>query len=508
MLIALPRLQPTTGTLLVIGAGRTAGSIAPTSIQLHGTGGWIALGQVSGEVPAAPDQRELLGLPVAVGSYDGVRVGADQATLPVVVTAGQVEPILLGLQAGHLVPGAAYAGNDQVNLGLGELSGKFVAMPPFNLVDQQGHTFDSSTTSGSDLVIVAFHTTCHQTCPLYTALFFQLQKELPAGVMLVEVTTDPGTDTPAVLKAYRQTIGASWTFATASAAALSAFWKPFGVQLANGDSHVSTLALVDRHGFVRLVYRGVPDVGNDIAPALVTQLGAEGLSELASHGDGWGAPSVLQSLLTITGPEQVAPNGTGRAPSFALAATDGRRLTLADLAGQPLVINFWASYCPPCRAEMPLLQRLVGAASGVRLVLINEGDSSQTARAFLSSIGIQQAALLDSNLAVGRAYGVVPLPTTVFVRADGSIAGRQVGELDDRVLAAWLSTLATAAGLVSEVDTCLEQLFLSRLPVGVWGGPISPARGGDLPICLCPDRARRSGAPLRLRPGVPRLAAL
>jgi hypothetical protein len=92
---------------------------------------------------------------------------------------------------------------------------------------------------------------------------------------------------------------------------------------------------------------------------------------------------------------------------------------------------------------MPLLQRRVGSLSTVRLVLINEGDSSQGARTFLSAAGIQQAALLDSDLKVGRAYGVLPLPTTVFVRADGSIAGRQVGELDDRVLAAWLSTLGT-----------------------------------------------------------------
>ena len=443
VLIAIPRFQPATGTLLVIGAGKTAGSIAPMSLQLHGKAGWTALGQVSGAVPAAPDQRELLALPVAVGSYDGVRVGAEEATLPVVVTAGQVEPILLGLEGGRLLPGAAYAGNDQVNLGLGELSGKFVAMPAFSLQDQQGRAFDSSTTAGSDLVIAAFHTTCHQTCPLYTALFFQLQKQLPPGVMLAEVTTDPGTDTLSVLAGYRQSIGASWTFATASADALAAFWKPFGVQLATGDSHVSTLALVDRHGYVRLVYRGVPDVGNDIAPPLVTQLGAEGLRELASHGDGWGAPSVLQSLLTITGPEQVAPGGGGRAPGFTLTDTDGRKVTLADLAGQPLVINFWASYCPPCRAEMPLLQRRVAAASRVRLVLIDEGESSQTARDFLSATGIQQPALLDSDLAVGRAYGVVPLPTTVFVRADGSIAGRQVGELDDRVLAAWLSTMTT-----------------------------------------------------------------
>jgi cytochrome oxidase Cu insertion factor (SCO1/SenC/PrrC family) len=443
LVVALPRLQPATGTLLVIGAGRTAGSIPGTTIELHGSAGWTALGQVSGQVPAAPDQRELLALPVAVGAYDGVRLGAEEATLPVVVSAGQVEPVLLGIDSGKLIAGAAYAGNDQVNLGLGELSGRFVAMPAFSLLDQLGHPFDSGTTAGKDLVIAAFNTTCRETCPLYTALFFQLQKNLPPGVQLVEVTTDPAVDTPAALEKYSRGIAAGWTFATGSAAALTAFWKPFGVALASGDTHVSTLALIDRHGYVRLVYRGVPDIGNDIQPLLVTTLSPAGLKQLVSHGDGWGAPSVIQSLLTITGPEQVAQNPGGRAPSFTLASTDGRRVSLADLTGRPLVINFWASYCPPCRAEMPLLQRRVGALSTVRLVLINEGDTSQSARDFLSGTGIQQAALLDSDLKVARAYGVLPLPTTVFVRADGSIAGRQVGEMDDRVLAAWLSTLGT-----------------------------------------------------------------
>jgi cytochrome oxidase Cu insertion factor (SCO1/SenC/PrrC family) len=443
LLVALPRLQPSTGTLLVIGAGRSVGSIPSTSLQLHGSAGWTALGDVSGAVPAAPGQRELLALPVAVGAYDGVKLGADQASLPVVVTARQVEPILLGIDSGRLIAGAAYAGNDEVNLGLGELSGRFVAMPAFNLVDQHGRAFDSRSTAGKDLVIAAFHTTCRQTCPLYTALFFQLQKRVPVGVLLAEVTTDSSTDTPAVLDAYGSRIDAGWTFATGSSAALAAFWKPFGVELASGDSHVSTLALIDRHGYVRLVYRGVPDIGNDMPASLVTTLGAEGMRELASHGDGWGAPSVLQSLLTIAGPEQVTPGGGGRAPSFALESTDGGRVALADLAGKPLVINFWASYCPPCRAEMPLLQRRVGAMASVRLVLIDEGDSIQRARDFLSAAGIQQASLLDSDLGVGRAYGVLPLPTTVFVRADGSIAGRQVGELGDRVLAAWLSNLTT-----------------------------------------------------------------
>jgi cytochrome oxidase Cu insertion factor (SCO1/SenC/PrrC family) len=441
--LAAPRFQPTTGTLLVVVSGRTAGSLGSSTLMVHGNGQWVALGNVSSTVPAAPTERDMLDASIAVGAYDGVRLGPDTQEVAITVVAGQVEPLLLGIDSGHLIPGGAYAGNDEVNLGLGELAGKFVAMPPFDLIDQGGHGFNAVTTAGRDLVIAAFHTTCHETCPLYTAMFFQIQKNAPAGVTLAEVTTDPMVDTPAVLAGYSRRIGAGWTFATGTPAALTAFWKPFGVQLASGDSHVSTLALVDRHGYVRLVYRGVPDIGNGTAPSLITSLSVQGLHELASGGDGWGAPDVIQALLTISRAEQPSTSAAGTAPSFALTGTDGRRLSLADLAGHPLVINFWATYCPPCRAELPLLLQRVDATGPVRLVLIDEGDSRQQAMDFLHGLGIHQAALLDSNLSVGRAYGAIALPTTVFVRADGSIALRHIGQLDERVLDAQLSNLST-----------------------------------------------------------------
>jgi len=443
LLVALPRLQPPTGTLLVLAAARSPEYLAPTTVALHGSAGWTAIGSVSGSVPAAPEQRELLALPVAVGTYDGVRLGDDEQPVAISVVAGQVEPLLLGIEARHIISGAAYAGNDQVNLGLGELSGKFWPMPPFALTDQAGSPFDNATIAGKDVVIAAFHTTCHQTCPLYTALFAQLEKRrLPANVLLVEVTTDPATDSAPALARYAKSIGASWTFATGTADELTAFWKPFGVALATGDSHVSTLALLDRHGYIRLVYRGVPDVGHDISPALVASMGAEGLRELASGGDGWGTTQVLQSLLTISGPEAPPAVGGGVAPGFSLVGTDGRRVSLAGLLGKPLVINFWAAYCAPCRVEMPMLQSRVGAQSTAELALINEGDTAQVARNFLGSLGVHQPALLDSDLSVGRSYGAIGLPITVFVRADGSIDMRQIGQLDERTLEAELSKLS------------------------------------------------------------------
>jgi cytochrome oxidase Cu insertion factor (SCO1/SenC/PrrC family) len=437
----LPGLRPQVGTVVIAAAGRSAGTINSTTVRLHGTAGWAALGTISGSYPAAPSQRELLAATVSAGTYDGVSLGTDELSVTVTVTSGRVEPVLVGIDQGHLIPGAVYAGNDYLNLGLGELSGKFVPMPAFALVDQNGAAFDNRTIAGRDLIVAAFNTSCHQTCPLYTALFFQLQKHLPGGVMLAEVTTDPMFDSPSALHEYAQAFGASWTFAGGSRDALDTFWRPFGVEFATGDTHTSTLAVIDRHGYIRLVYRGVPKVGHDVPVAVVNNLDAAGLKELASGGDGWGSPEVLQALLTITGPTAPVGGASGRAPAFSLSATDGSAVSLGQLAGRPLVINFWGSYCPPCRAEMPMLQRVMRGESTALLVLVDEADSSQMAVEFLRSVGVAVPSLLDTDLAVGRLYGAIALPTTVFVNADGTIAGRVVGQLDERVLDAELSTL-------------------------------------------------------------------
>src|SRR3989442_6046790 len=119
LLITLPHVQPPTGTVLVLASARSADSIAATTVSLHGRAGWSALGTVSGSIPAAPEQRELLAVPVAVGDYDGVKVGADQQPLAGSVVAGPGEPLLLRLDSGRLISGAPHAGHDQGHLGLG-----------------------------------------------------------------------------------------------------------------------------------------------------------------------------------------------------------------------------------------------------------------------------------------------------------------------------------------------------------------------------------------------------
>ena len=75
LLLLVPRFQPATGTLVVVVSGKTTGSLIASALMVHKDGQWVALGDVSGAVPAAPAEREVATLAVPVGKYDGIRVG-------------------------------------------------------------------------------------------------------------------------------------------------------------------------------------------------------------------------------------------------------------------------------------------------------------------------------------------------------------------------------------------------------------------------------------------------
>ena len=124
---------------------------------------------------------------------------------------------------------------------------------------------------------------------------------------------------------------------------------------------------------------------------------------------------------------------TGKpAPSFKLPSvtSPGTAVSLASLRGTPLVINFWASWCTPCRAEMPLLEAAFRSYHGrVHFIGIDSNDSPGAARAFLGQVGVTYPALSDTDGAIAIRYGLFGLPTTVFVSASGAVLGRSIGEL-------------------------------------------------------------------------------
>jgi cytochrome oxidase Cu insertion factor (SCO1/SenC/PrrC family) len=433
---------PRPGTLLVLASGETTDRLSASRLQIHGSAGWTSLGDaVSAEVPNAPQTTTLTERQVEPGVYDGLRVGDTVLRAQIKVESGVVEPLLVAVANGKPVAAGIYAGNDNVNLGLAELAGKKTPLPDFSLVDQNGRPFTKASVAGHDLVVAAFHTTCHETCPLYTGLFEQLQKQLPSSVVLAEVTTDPVTDTPDRLRAYASEIDARWTFATGDVQALAEFWQPFAVDLSSADSHVSTLALIDSHGYVQLVYRGVPDLGGRLPAVLESQLSAAGRQELQSRGEGWGAPQVADALRTIDGLRPAPSAGGGPAPGFTLMSTGGREVSLSDYRGRPVVLNFWATYCPPCRQEMPLIDSTAADHPGAVFLFVDVSDDAGDATRLITKLGIRSTVLVDPSGATSAAYRVVGLPTTVFIRADGSIEGRYAGATDAAVLESHLAAI-------------------------------------------------------------------
>ncbi len=113
------------------------------------------------------------------------------------------------------------------------------------------------------------------------------------------------------------------------------------------------------------------------------------------------------------------------APNFSLLDTQGQELQLEDFQGQAIILNFWATWCPPCKAEMPDLQNVFiqKQYSGVVVLGVNrtDQDNSLELDRFLESYGITFPVLLDSSGEIAKIYNISALPTTYFIRPDGII---------------------------------------------------------------------------------------
>lgn len=143
-----------------------------------------------------------------------------------------------------------------------------------------------------------------------------------------------------------------------------------------------------------------------------------------------------------TGPDR------GPAPAFELPnlADPETTVTLADYRGQPVVVNFWASWCGPCRREMPRLAAAARRLEGqVAFIGVNYFDSRDSALELADETGVPYPSGMDRDGDIGARYGLVGMPTTVFVTAAGDIAGRYLGELSEETLDGFLAQL-TAAG--------------------------------------------------------------
>ncbi len=156
-------------------------------------------------------------------------------------------------------------------------------------------------------------------------------------------------------------------------------------------------------------------------------------------GTGW----IVLSRVPARGPAvpgelEALPREGFLAPDFALDTLAGRSIRLSDLQGKVVMVNFWATWCPPCRLEMPAIQEVYERAHerGFEVLAVNLQESDAHTSAFVQEMGLTFPILSDRTGSVSGTYRVISLPTTFFIDRSGVIRDIVVGGPLSRALIA------------------------------------------------------------------------
>jgi len=146
---------------------------------------------------------------------------------------------------------------------------------------------------------------------------------------------------------------------------------------------------------------------------------------------GWGFATLTVATLTGATRQQL--------PALALRDLGGREVALQDYRGQAVALNLWATWCGPCRREMPVLEAAQREHPDLRIVFVDQGESAAEVSAFLAAQKLAlDHVLIDGQLDVSAAFNVRGYPTTLFFDADGRLRDTAMGELSAATLAAHL----------------------------------------------------------------------
>ena len=170
-------------------------------------------------------------------------------------------------------------------------------------------------------------------------------------------------------------------------------------------------------------------VGVLLAVVLIASGGDDGSDAVKADGSG-------RATSVGAGPAEVG----AAAPEFTLPGLDGGTVSLGDYAGKPVMVNFWASWCNPCRKEFPLFEEAQAeyAKQGLEIIGVSYNDIASDSRAFVASEGAKWVFARDPDGKLADAYGVRAIPQTFFIDGDGKIISRLFGitsaeNLDDEI---------------------------------------------------------------------------
>ncbi|HUQ16411.1 MAG TPA: TlpA disulfide reductase family protein [Candidatus Saccharimonadales bacterium] len=155
------------------------------------------------------------------------------------------------------------------------------------------------------------------------------------------------------------------------------------------------------------------------------------------------APTRVGVITASIEAPDTAPVVGRQAPDFRWIDPDGRTRSLGSLRGTPVVLNFWATWCVPCRTELPAMERVAAERREVTFLAIDLDEDGGKVRDFFDSLGIVTLQpIIDLNGTQAKRYGVVGLPTTLFIGPDGVIRQITIDAMTDDTLRSGLAKAA------------------------------------------------------------------
>jgi protein SCO1/2 len=342
--------------------------------------------------------------------------------------------LVLAILAGLLYPRGSNTGTGRAQSALVGTDLGATPAPAFRLKDQFGQWVSLASLRGRPVIVTFMGATCTTLCPVVaesirrTVAEFGPERNKPA---IVAISTDPEHDTPAAVQRFSRQHGLlqRWHYLVASRATLTPIWRRYHLYVAPrnapaqiANAHTSATYLLDGAGRERVLMTSAPDVvGLDRDVRILL-----------------GLPAVSVAQVALPAPQAGHP-----APALRLPGLHGGTVHLRSFRGKVVLLNFWATWCGPCQAEMPLLQRwyLSEKAKGVVVLGVDQQEGRKDVEPFVRKVHVSYPLALDPDGVASAQFNVAGLPTTLVIDRQGIVRSFKPGVLDAAYLAAQLRSV-------------------------------------------------------------------